>query len=199
MKYSDFLTRTSFSKEELLALAWGNLVEDGPTDGFPMLPAPPFLMFDRVTAITRSGGKGTLVAEQDIHPDAWYFQCHFRNDPVQPGSLGVDALWQLLGIFCAVSGATGSGRALGCKEIEFLGQIRPYDKIVRYELDVRRFALLPDSGVAIAVANGRVFVDDVCIYSVAAAKVGVFRDIAYREYPNPLAKFSRGGILNRGS
>jgi 3-hydroxyacyl-[acyl-carrier protein] dehydratase/trans-2-decenoyl-[acyl-carrier protein] isomerase len=131
MKYAEFLERTQFSKSELLASAQGTLVGDPPADGVPQLPAPPFLMFDRVVEVERRGAQGLIVAEQDVALDAWYFQCHFRGDPVQPGCLGVDAIWQLIGFYAALRGARGAGRALGSKEIEFSGQIRPHNKVVR--------------------------------------------------------------------
>ncbi len=195
MRYAEFLERTKYSKLELIAMANGSLVEDAPEKGIPRLPLPPFLMFDRITTVDRGRRGGRLVAEQDVHVDAWYFQCHFRGDPVQPGCLGLDALWQLLGFYCAINGAQGSGRALGAGEVEFSGQIRPFNKIVRYELDVRRFSILKESGSAVAIAHGSVFVDDELIYSVKDAKVGVFHDIAYTDYPNPDARFARGGIM----
>ncbi len=195
MRYAEFLERNHFTKQELLACAKSNLVEDPPEGGIAPLPSPPFLMVDRVTSIERGSRKGKIIAEQDIRPDLWFFQCHFQGDPVQPGCLGVDAIWQLLGFYCLVNGAPGSGRALGCKGVEFNGQIRPYDKIVRYEIDVRRFSLLKDSGSAIVIGNGKVFVDDVQIYSMEGAKVGVFKDIAYSDYPNPDSEFARGGLM----
>src|SRR5215471_16368164 len=155
MRYAEFLERSRFTKEELLALSQGNLVEDAPAE-FVRLPAPPMLMIDRVVAIDRHGSHARIVGEQDIHLTDWFFQCHFRGDPVQPGCLGVDAVWQLLGLYCAACGAAGSGRALGCKEVEFAGQIRPYNGVVRYEVDVRRFSMLPDSGAAVAIGTARV-------------------------------------------
>jgi 3-hydroxyacyl-[acyl-carrier protein] dehydratase/trans-2-decenoyl-[acyl-carrier protein] isomerase len=116
---------------------------------------------------------------------------------VQPGCLGLDAVWQLLGLYCALAGGTGSGRALGCKEVQFSGQIRPYNRCVRYELTVRRFTLLPRSGAAIGVADARVLVDGEPIYQIGAAKVGLFHGIAYDDYPAPGLR-SRGGIMDRG-
>ncbi len=194
MKYSEFLEKTSFTQEELLASAWGTLVEDPPTHGVPTLPAPPLLMFDRIPEVSHRGSQGRIVAEQDIRLDAWFFQCHFRSDPVQPGCLGVDAIWQLLGFYAAIRGAAGAGRALGAKEIEFSGQIRPHNKIVRYEVDVRRYSSLADSGIAIVIGSGTVLVDGEAIYSVKDAKVGVFGGIRYEAYPHA-AKNSRGGLM----
>lgn len=197
MLYSEFVERTHYTKEELLAMGNGTIVDNPPEGGVARLPSPPFLMFDRITKVERNGRSGKIVAEQDIRPDAWYFQCHFIGDPVQPGCLGLDAIWQLLGFYCAASGAQGSGRALGAKEVEFSGQIRPYDKLVTYELDVRRFSVLKDSGAAIAIADGRVLVDGTEIYTVKDAKVGIFRDIAYTDYPNPSSPLARGGLMTR--
>ncbi|HEY0838554.1 MAG TPA: bifunctional 3-hydroxydecanoyl-ACP dehydratase/trans-2-decenoyl-ACP isomerase [Vulgatibacter sp.] len=195
MRYAEFLERPRFTREELLALSQGRLVED-PPDEFVRLPAPPMLMIDRVVELRRENPRGRIVAERDVHVDDWFFHCHFRDDPVQPGCLGVDAIWQLLGLYCAAAGAAGSGRALGCGAVEFAGQIRPHDRLVRYEVDVRRFSMLPASGAAIAVGSARVLVDGEPIYSIRDAKVGVFRDIAYPDYPLPSAN-SRGGILDR--
>lgn len=195
MHYEELLRRTSLSKEELLGLSQGNSIGGAPAE-FMRLPAPPMLMFDRVVEVTRNGPRGRIVGEQDIHPDAWYFQCHFRGDPVQPGCLGVDAVWQLIGLYCGLNGAVGSGRALGCKEVEFAGQIRPYDRLVRYEVDVRRFTLLKDSGAALAIANGRVLVDGELVYTIADAKVGMFTGIAYPDFPARSAN-SKGGIMKQ--
>ena len=143
MRYAEYVERDHFTHEELFGLAQGNLVVDAPAE-FIRLPAPPMLMIDRVVELRRDGARGRIVGEQDIHFDDWFFQCHFRGDPVQPGCLGVDAVWQLVGLYCSAAGAPGSGRALGCKEVEFSGQIRPHDKVVTYRLDVLRLArLLP--------------------------------------------------------
>ncbi len=195
MKYAEFLERTSFSKEELLASAQGNLVDDAPPE-LARLPAPPMLMFDRIVEIVRDGSRGRIVAEQDVRFDDWFFQCHFRGDPVQPGCLGVDAVWQLLGFFCTVSGAPGAGRALGCKEVEFSGQIRPFNRLVRYEVDVRRFTKLEAAGASIVVGSARVLVDGEAIYAIKDAKVGTFTGITYADYP-ARSKNSVGGIMQR--
>jgi 3-hydroxyacyl-[acyl-carrier protein] dehydratase / trans-2-decenoyl-[acyl-carrier protein] isomerase len=196
MKYAEFLERKSFSRAELLASSWNSLVEDPPVGGVPALPAPPFLMFDRITEISHQGSTGLIVAEQDINLDAWFFQCHFRNDPVQPGCLGVDAIWQLLGFYSAVRGAQGAGRALGSKEIEFNGQIRPHNKVVRYVVGVRRYSNLPASGSSIVVGTGEVLVDGELIYTIKDAKVGVFTGIRYENYPNASAH-SIGGLIKK--
>ena len=196
MKYAEFLQRTEFSKVELLACANGTLVEDPPPDGFATLPGPPMLMVDRIVEISHRGPQGRIVAEYDVTVDAWFFQCHFRSDPVQPGCLGVDAIWQLVGLYCAASGAPGSGRALGCKEVEFAGQIRPHDRTVRYEVDIRRFSQLKESGSAVAIGTARVLVDGEHIYTIKDAKVGMFLGIAYGDYP-ARSERSRGGVMDR--
>lgn len=196
MRYEDFRSASSFNAEALLALSQGRLVEDAPDD-FIRLPAPPMLMLHRVVELRRDGAQGRIVGEQDLRIDDWFFHCHFRDDPVQPGCLGVDAVWQLLGLYCATAGAVGSGRALGCKEVEFYGQIRPFNRVVRYEVEVRRFSQLPASGASVVIGSARVLVDGEAIYSIRDAKVGVFRNIAYRDYPLRSAN-SVGGVLDRG-
>lgn len=196
MKYSEFLAAESFDKGDLLAFAHGTLLEDAPEAFAARLPAPPMLMLDRVTHLERRGNRGRVTAERDVHLDDWFFQCHFLGDPVQPGCLGVDGVWQLLGFYCNWAGGLGAGRALGCGEIEFFGQIRPHDAIVRYEIDVRRYAELPGSGSAIVVGDASLSVDDEPIYTIKRAKVGLFRDLAYRNYPH-LSENARGGRLDR--
>jgi 3-hydroxyacyl-[acyl-carrier protein] dehydratase / trans-2-decenoyl-[acyl-carrier protein] isomerase len=197
MRYAEFLTRDRFSKEEIMGISQGNLVADPPAE-FVRLPAPPMLMIDRVLEIRRDGARGRIVGEKDVDLTDWFFHCHFRGDPVQPGCLGVDAIWQLLGLYCAVSGAPGSGRALGCKEVEFTGQIRPHNRLVRYEIDIRRFSMLKDSGSAVVIGSGKVIVDGEVIYTIKDAKVGTFIGIAYPDYPER-SKNSVGGIMDRGT
>lgn len=195
MKYADFLKREQLSKEELIAHAYGNLLEDSP-EQLIRIPAPPMLMLDRVTSVERRGSKGKIVAEKDVNIDDWFFGCHFMGDPVQPGCLGVDAVWQLIGLYLSLVGPANSGRALGCGEVEFNGQIRPHNKVVRYEVDIRRYTYMEDKGVAMAVGTGRVYVDDEHIYTINNAKVGGFKDIAYDDYPHNSEK-SVGGIMER--
>ena len=177
MKYGEFLERTHFTKEELIAFAYGKLVEDPPAE-FSSLPAPPFLMVDRVLEIEKRGNKGSMVAEKDVHLDEWFFQSHFNGDPVQPGCLGVDAVWQLLGFYCVCCGSEGNGRALGCKEVTFDGQIRPHNSVVRYEINVRRYTVLQGGETSLVVGNGNVFVDGEHIYTINDAKVGIFSGIS---------------------
>ncbi|MCH9006872.1 MAG: bifunctional 3-hydroxydecanoyl-ACP dehydratase/trans-2-decenoyl-ACP isomerase [Calditrichaeota bacterium] len=195
MKYSEFRQRTHFSKEELIAFSYGRLVADPPKE-FSRLPAPPFLMVDRIVEIARNGNKGRMVAEKDIRVDEWFFQCHFNGDPVQPGCLGVDAIWQLLGFYCVCCGSKGNGRALGCKEVNFDGQIRPHNALVRYEIDVRRYSVLQGGNTSLVIGTGNVFVDGEHIYTIRDAKVGVFTGIAYTDYPNK-SRNSVGGIMQR--
>jgi 3-hydroxyacyl-[acyl-carrier protein] dehydratase/trans-2-decenoyl-[acyl-carrier protein] isomerase len=196
VKYADFRARRAFDHQELLAFAHGTLVEDAPEGFLTRLPLPPMLMVDRVVEISREGPRGRIVAERDVRLDDWFFQSHFLGDPVQPGCLGVDAIWQLLGFFCCWAGGLGSGRALGVGEVEFSGQIRPHDRLVRMEVDVRRYAELRESGSTIAIGDARLLVDGEEIYTIRRAKTGLFRDIAYREYPNPTSR-SRGGKMER--
>ncbi len=193
MRYSEFLERKTLSFAELLALSQGTLVSDPPLE-FIRLPAPPMLMIDRVVHLEHSDAKGRIIGEQDIHLADWFFQCHFRDDPVVPGCLGVDAVWQLLGLYCALSGAPGSGRALGCKEVEFFGQIRPHNRVVRYEIEVRRFTRLPESGSAVVIGSARIFVDGQHVYTVTDAKVGTFLGIGYTDYPR-CSKNGMGGVM----
>jgi 3-hydroxyacyl-[acyl-carrier protein] dehydratase/trans-2-decenoyl-[acyl-carrier protein] isomerase len=190
--YADFRAQSAFAAEELLAFAHGRLVEDAPPGFEARLPMPPMLMIDRILEIRRDGVRGRIVAERDVRIDDWFYQCHFQGDPVQPGCLGVDAVWQLLGFFCAWSGALGAGRALGCGEIDFSGQIRPRDRTVRYEVAVRRYAALAATDGALAVGDATVAVDGEPVYAIKSAKAGLFRGIAYRDYPRASA-WSRGG------
>ena len=196
INYQEFLSRDHFNFEEILATAYGTLVSDPPPHFDARLPAPPFLMIDRILKTESDGKRGRIIAEHDIRMDAWYFQCHFIGDPVQPGCLCVDAVWQLLGFYCLWHGALGYGRALGCGDVSFSGQIRPFNKCVRYEIDVRRYAQLKGSGAAIVAGDGKVFVDNELIASVQQARTGIFKGIGYKDYPNR-SKNSIGGIMAR--
>jgi len=140
-----------------------------------------------VVALLGSVGNGRMVyavvAEQDIRLDAWYFQCHFPGDPVQPGCLCVDAIWQLMGFYCVWCGALGAGRALGCGEVAFNGQIRPHNKVARFEIDILRFQELKRAGSSIVIADAVVFIDDEPITTVKGARTGIFKGITYKGYP----------------
>jgi 3-hydroxyacyl-[acyl-carrier protein] dehydratase/trans-2-decenoyl-[acyl-carrier protein] isomerase len=192
--YEEFQGRSHFSEEEVLAIAHGRLIDDAPPGCKARLPLPPMLMVDRIEHVSRKGNRGRMIAERDVRLDDWFFQCHFLGDPVQPGCLGVDGVWQLLGLYCSWNGALGSGRALGCAEVEFLGQIRPHDRVVRYEIDIVRYQDLPKSGSAITIGDAQVLVDGEVIYEIKRAKVGVFQDIDYADYPWP-SQHSRGGRM----
>jgi 3-hydroxyacyl-[acyl-carrier protein] dehydratase / trans-2-decenoyl-[acyl-carrier protein] isomerase len=192
VKYAEFQARDHFAQDELLAMAYGRLIEDPPAGFGARLPLPPMLMLDRITEIRREGSRGRIVGERDVRLDDWFFQCHFKGDPVQPGCLGVDGVWQALGFFCAWSGGLGSGRALGCSEVEFFGQIRPHDACVRTEIEVRRFTLLEKAGASMVIGDATLSVDGQEIYRVQRARVGTFQGISYSDYPLPSAN-SRGG------
>ena len=196
MNYQEFMERDHFNFEEIIAFAYGTLVGDPPAHFDARIPAPPFLMIDRILSLEKKGSQGKIIAEQDIRLDAWYFQCHMPGDPVQPGCLCVDAVWQLLGFYCIWHGAVGSGRALGCGDISFDGQIRPFNKLVRYEIDIRRYSRLKESGATVVIGDGKIFVDDELIATVAQARTGIFKDIAYPDYPLRSSN-SLGGIMAR--
>ena len=161
---------SSFDYQQLLACGRGELF--GPDNA--RLPAPPMLMFDRITRIATDGGrygKGEIRAELDIHPDLWFFTCHFEGDPVMPGCLGVDALWQLAGFYLPWLGEPGRGRALGVGEVKFTGQVLPGVKVVSYEIDIRR---VMRGKLALVIADGRVLADDREIYTAKDLRVGLF-------------------------
>jgi 3-hydroxyacyl-[acyl-carrier protein] dehydratase/trans-2-decenoyl-[acyl-carrier protein] isomerase len=183
LSYEAFRGRDHFSKDELLAFAYGRLVKDPPESFQARLPTPPMMMFERITQIEANKSRGRIIAECDVRLDDWFFHCHFNGDPVQPGCLGLDAVWQLLGFYCVWRGGPGSGRALGVGEVDFFGQIRPHDKLVRYEIEVRRYTELPKQGASMVVGNASVKVDDQEIYRIEKARVGTFTGITYSDYP----------------
>ena len=161
---------SSFNREQLLASARGELFESSDA----RLPADPMLMFDRIVEINDDGGahgKGFIRAELDIRPDLWFFKCHFIGDPVMPGCLGLDAMWQLTGFFLPWMGESGRGRALGVGEVKFTGQILPKAKIVRYEIDIRR---VMRGKLRMVIADGRTLVDGREIYTAHNMRVGLF-------------------------
>ena len=160
----------SFSYEQLIASGEGKLF--GADSG--RLPLPPMLMFDRITHIDEDGGEhglGKIVAELDVNPDLWFFKCHFIGDPVMPGCLGLDAMWQLTGFFLTWIGAPGRGRALGSGEVKFTGQVLPTAKRVSYEIDISRVV---NRKLVLAVADGRMLVDGREIYTARDLRVGLF-------------------------
>ena len=164
--------KNSYNKEDLLSMANGDMFGQSNAK----LPQDPMLMIDRITEINHNNGtfnKGSLKAELDIKDNLWFFECHFKEDPVMPGCLGLDAMWQLLGFYLLWSGLPGIGRALGAENIKFFGQVLPSADIVRYELDIKRII---NRGAVLGVANGKMYVDNKEIYSAEKLKVGLFND-----------------------
>jgi 3-hydroxyacyl-[acyl-carrier protein] dehydratase/trans-2-decenoyl-[acyl-carrier protein] isomerase len=164
--------QSSFDLQGLLACARGELFGEGNAK----LPLPPMLMFDRITKISERGGasdKGRIEAELDVKPDLWFFKCHFQGDPVMPGCLPLDALWQLVGFFLGWMGGLGRGRALGVGEVKFSGMILPSAKKVSYYIDMKRVILRK---LVLGIADGIVKVDGKQIYDVKDLKVGLITD-----------------------
>ena len=163
---------TSFSYQDLIACGEGKLF----SDGGPPLPAPPMLMFDKITKINSQKGefnKGEVIAELNIDKDLWFFACHFKNDPVMPGCLGLDALWQLLGFHLGWLGGKGSGRALAVGGVKFSGQILPSNKKLVYKLDIKRIIM---GKLILGIANGKVICDDSLVYEAENIRVGLFKE-----------------------
>ncbi len=160
----------SYSYEDLLTCSRGELF--GP--GNAQLPAPNMLMLDRITHIAKTGGshnKGEIHAELDIIPDLWFFECHFKSDPVMPGCLGLDAMWQLLGFYLGWTGHPGRGRALGVGDVKFSGQVRPTAKLVEYQINIKRVIA---RGLVMGIADAAMFVDKREIYTAKNLRVGLF-------------------------
>lgn len=160
----------SYTHEELLACSRGELF--GP--GNAQLPAPNMLMIDRITRISENGGeydKGEIKAELDINPELWFFKCHFEGDPVMPGCLGLDAMWQLVGFYLGWLGHPGKGRALGVGEVKFTGQVLPTGKVVQYQIDIKRVIA---RGLVMGIADASMSIDDREIYAAKNLRVGLF-------------------------
>ena len=164
--------KSAYNYDDLIKCANGELF--GP--GNAKLPLPPMLMFDRITEIGESGGtfkKGLLKAELDIKNDLWFFDCHFKEDPVMPGCLGLDAMWQLVGFFLGWIGNPGKGRALGVGTVKFTGEVLRNVKLVKYEIDMKK--IMSPGGTTVGLANGAVLADEKKIYSAENLKVGLFK------------------------
>ena len=164
--------RDQFEYEELLACARGELF--GP--GNAQLPLPPMLMFDRISEVKEEGGEhghGRIVAELDVKPDLWFFPCHFKGDPVMPGCLGLDALWQMVGFFLGWLGSSGNGRAIGVGEVKLAGQIRPDIKEVVYGIDIKR---VMRSKLVLGIADGWLKADGELVYQANDLKVALFKE-----------------------
>ncbi len=160
----------SYSYEDLIRCGQGEVF--GP--GNAQLPAPPMLMLDRIVTISEEGGehgKGQIIAELDINPDMWFFECHFNNDPVMPGCLGLDAMWQLIGFYLGWMGGPGRGRALGSGEVKFTGQVTPECKKVTYYIDIKRLIM---RRLVMGIADARMEVDGREIYTAKDLRVGLF-------------------------
>ena len=162
--------QNSFTKGELLKCGRGEMFGEGNAQ----LPLPPMLMFDRIISITEDGGAhgaGQIVAEMDITPDLWFFACHFTGDPVMPGCLGLDAMWQLVGFFLGWMGGPGRGRALGAGDVKFSGQVLPTHKTITYTIDLKRVIMRK---LVMGIADARMEVDGRVIYVAQDLRVGLF-------------------------
>jgi 3-hydroxyacyl-[acyl-carrier protein] dehydratase/trans-2-decenoyl-[acyl-carrier protein] isomerase len=166
------LSQTSYDLQGLLACARGELFGEGNAK----LPMPPMLMMDRITRISDTGGsadKGEMVAEFDINPDLWFFKCHFLGDPVMPGCLGLDAMWQMVGFFLGWMGGKGKGRALGVGEVKLSGMVLPANKLVSYYVDLKRVIM---RRLVMGIADGIMKVDGKVVYEVKDLRVGLFTE-----------------------
>ena len=166
------MQKNNFTYDELIACGKGNLFGEGNAK----LPLPPMLMFDRITKIEQNTGdfkKGLIKAELDIKDDLWFFNCHFQGDPVMPGCLGLDAMWQLVGFFLGWTGEPGKGRALGVNSVKFTGEVLKNIKMATYEINMKR--ILKKKGTVVGLANGILSADGKIIYKAENLKVGLFK------------------------
>ena len=171
-EHTAFVPQSQYDKAELVACGMGELFGSGNAQ----LPVDKMLMVDRITHISSDGGqfgKGELIAELDIHPDLWFFDCHFPGDPVMPGCLGLDAMWQLVGFFLGWRGNPGRGRALGSGEVKFTGQILPKHSLVQYHIQMKRVI---ERKLVMGIADGSVSVDGDVIYTASDLRVGLFQN-----------------------
>jgi len=166
----DFHTpQSSYTRQELLKSSEGGYFGAGNAQ----LPAPPMLMMDRITEISLDGGpyrKGHIIGELDISPALWFFNCHFPGDEIMPASLGLDAMWQMIGYWLGWSGSPGKGRAIGVGEVQFSGQVTPETRIVRYEVNMRQARR---GRLVLGIADGRVLADETCVYLAKDMRVGL--------------------------
>tara|TARA_B100000579_G_scaffold420920_1_gene421145 strand:+ start:921 stop:1424 length:504 start_codon:yes stop_codon:yes gene_type:complete len=166
------LKKNSYNYEDLIDCANGKLF--GP--GNAKLPSPPMLMFDRITHVDENSGrykKGLIEAEFDIKEKMWFFDCHFKEDPVMPGCLGLDAMWQLVGFYLGWKGEPGKGRALGVNSVKFTGEVLTTVKIAKYEVSMKR--ILKKEGAVVGLADGALYADGKAIYQAESLKVGLFK------------------------
>jgi 3-hydroxyacyl-[acyl-carrier protein] dehydratase/trans-2-decenoyl-[acyl-carrier protein] isomerase len=166
------IRKNSYNYEDLISCADGDLFGTGNA----RLPYPPMLMFDRIARITEDGGKhnkGYIVAELDIKKDLWFFDCHFKTDPVMPGCLGLDAMWQLVGFFLGWMGNPGKGRALGAGEVKFTGEVLQDNLLAKYIIEIKR--VIKKGETTVGLADGELLIDEKKIYSTKNLKVGLFK------------------------
>jgi len=165
-----FVQKSSYSYDEIITCAEGTMFGKGNAQ----LPMPPMLMLDRITNVSAEGGaygKGVIEAEFDIHPGLWFYECHFKGDPVMPGCLGLDGLWQLLGFYLGWTKAEGAGRALGVGEIKLAAMVTPDVKLLKYVVDIKR---VMNGKLVLGIADGTIYADGEQAYSVKGLKVGLF-------------------------
>ena len=168
-----FTPQSSYSFEEIIECGKGNLFGEGNAQ----LPAPPMLMFDRITNVNKDGGvygKGEIIAELDINADLWFFKCHFLGDPIMPGCLGLDALWQMLGFYLGWLGYPGKGRALGVGEIKFVEEIKPDKELIKYKVSLKKS--LNKKGLSIGYGDGQIIHKEKIIYHANDLRVGLFNE-----------------------